>query len=241
MRGSKRSACAIAQSIHLANCFRLQFPFRLRRRPAGLPQHGLESARSSTNGDLCLKLLMRASSLRISSAFCQRIRWYLEAVKRSLEYFRQIFTPRADGVLRARVHAATPGLHIVTAITDPLASIGRLIDRLQAFLQSHFEIDALRWYWGDENHRIRSRAVGRPMDIMPMAEQSKLPADILPIGNSRVILSKTGNAFVVDAGYRNLSEVLEKPGAFHLPCLTTKGVPASGVSRAERKFPTTAE
>ena len=151
---------------------------------------------------------------------------------------------------------------------------------MQAFLQSHFETDALRWYWGDENHRIRSRAVERPMEILPMAEQSKLPADILAIGNSRVILSKSGNAFVVDAGYRNLlpelrklrdagrlrtvegiwithyhddhtdyiedvsaefhapvyftdrmSEVMGKPGAFHLPCLTTKGVPTSGAKR----------
>ena len=91
------------------------------------------------------------------------------------------------------------------AITDPQASITRLIERLQIFLQSHFETDALRWYWGDENHRIRSRAVERPMDILPMAEQSKLPADIVAIGNSRVILSKSGNAFVVDAGYRNLA------------------------------------
>jgi len=166
------------------------------------------------------------------------------------------------------------------AITDPQASIARLIERLQTFLQSHFETDALRWYWGDDNHRIRSRAVERPMDILPMAEQSKLPGDIVAIGNSRVILSKSGNAFVVDAGYRNLlaelrklrdagrlrtvegiwithyhddhtdyisdvsqefnapvyftdrmSEVMGRPGAFRLPCLTTKGVPVSGAKR----------
>jgi glyoxylase-like metal-dependent hydrolase (beta-lactamase superfamily II) len=166
------------------------------------------------------------------------------------------------------------------AITDPQASITRLIDRLQVFLQSHFETDALRWYWGDDNHRIRSRAVERHMDILPMAEQAKLPADILPIGNSRVILSKSGNAFVVDAGYRNLlpelrklreagrlrtvegiwithyhddhtdyigdvsaefhapvyftermAEVMGKPGAFRLPCLTTKAAPVSGAKR----------
>ena len=165
-------------------------------------------------------------------------------------------------------------------ITDPQASIARLIDRLQSFLQSHFETDALRWYWGDENHRIRSRAVERAMDIMPMAEQSELPPDILSIGNSRVILSNSGNAFVVDAGYRDLlpelrklrdagrfrsvegiwithyhddhtdyisdvsaefnapvyftdrmSEVMSKPGAFRLPCLTTRAVPTSGAKR----------
>jgi len=183
---------------------------------------------------------------------------------------RRIANEKPDVILPARG----------PAITDPRGSIVRLIDRLQSFLQSHFETDALRWYWGDENHRIRSRAVERPMDIMPMAEQSKLPADILAIGNSRVILSKTGGAFVVDAGYRNLlselrklrdagrlrtvegiwithyhddhtdyitgiseefhspvyftqrmSEVMSKPGAFRLPCLTTTGVPISGAKR----------
>jgi glyoxylase-like metal-dependent hydrolase (beta-lactamase superfamily II) len=159
------------------------------------------------------------------------------------------------------------------AIGDPQAAISRLIDRLQSFLQSHFETDALRWYWGDENHRIRSRAIERPMNIMPMAEQSKLPPDILSIGNSRLILSQSGAGFLVDAGYDRtlpelqrmkhagkirsvdgiwithyhddhtdfvndvvrafdspvyftdkMSEVMENPGAFRLPCLTTRPI-----------------
>ena len=159
------------------------------------------------------------------------------------------------------------------AISDPQRAISRLIARLQSFLQSHFETDALRWYWGDENHRIRSRAVERPMNIMPMAELSKLPPDILPIGNSRLILSQSGAAFLVDAGYNRIlpelqrlkhaskirsvdgiwithyhddhtdfvndvvrafdspvyftdtmSEVMKNPGAFRLPCLTTRPI-----------------
>jgi glyoxylase-like metal-dependent hydrolase (beta-lactamase superfamily II) len=156
------------------------------------------------------------------------------------------------------------------AIHDPQASISLLIERLQSFLESHFETDALRWYWGDENHRLRSRAVERPLNIMPMAEQSKLPRDILAIGNSRLILSRSGAAFLVDAGYQKtltelqrmkhegkfrsldgiwithyhddhtdfvndviktfdppvyfsdtMSEVMNNPAAFRLPCLTT--------------------
>ena len=87
-------------------------------------------------------------------------------------------------------------------IANPARAIAQLIDRLQGFLQSHFETDALRWYFGEESHRVRSRAVGRPLDVMPMAEQRALPPDILAIGNSRIILSKTGAAFLVDAGYR---------------------------------------
>lgn len=95
-------------------------------------------------------------------------------------------------------------------ITDTQGSISRLVERLQSFLQSHFETDALRWYWGDENHRIRSRAVGRPMNILEMAEQEKLPSDILAIGNSRVIVSKTGAAFLVDAGYNKTLPELQR-------------------------------
>jgi glyoxylase-like metal-dependent hydrolase (beta-lactamase superfamily II) len=158
-------------------------------------------------------------------------------------------------------------------IDDPQRSISLLIGRLQTFLQSHFETDALRWYWGDVNYRIRSSAVERPMNIMPMAEQSQLPPDILAIGNSRVILSRTGAAFLVDAGYNKtlpelqrmkkegkvrsvdgiwithyhddhtdfvndvartfaspvyfintMSEVIQNPGAFRLPCLTSQPI-----------------
>ena len=96
------------------------------------------------------------------------------------------------------------------AVTDPQRSILRLIERLQTFLQSHFETDALRWYWGDDNHRIRSRAVEREMNVMPMGEIAKLPPDIVAIGNSRLIVSKTGAAFLVDAGYRKLLPELEQ-------------------------------
>jgi glyoxylase-like metal-dependent hydrolase (beta-lactamase superfamily II) len=96
------------------------------------------------------------------------------------------------------------------AITHPQQSISQLISRLQTFLRSHFETDALRWYWGDDNHRIRSRAVERQLDIMPMAETTKLPPDILAFGNSRVIVSKSGAAFVVDAGYSKLLPELQR-------------------------------
>lgn len=95
-------------------------------------------------------------------------------------------------------------------ISDPQGSISHLIDRLQTFLQSHFETDALRWYWGDDNHRIRSRAVGRSMNVLPMAEQAKLPPDILAIGNSRLIVSKSGAAFLVDAGYNKTLPELQR-------------------------------
>ncbi|MEP7364932.1 MAG: MBL fold metallo-hydrolase [Acidobacteriota bacterium] len=183
---------------------------------------------------------------------------------------RKIQAERPDVILPARG----------PAIDKPSASIEKLIARLQAFLASHYEVDALRWYWGDENLRVRSRAVERAMEIMPMAEQAALPGAILAIGNSRLIVSRTGSAFLVDAGYRPLldelkklraegkikgvdgiwithyhddhtdyindviaefgspvyftqrmAEVMEKPGTFRLPCLTTRPVSVENAKR----------
>src|SRR5205085_11016614 len=48
------------------------------------------------------------------------------------------------------------------------------------------------------------------MEIMPMSEQSKLPDDVVPIGNSRLIVSRTGAAFLVDAGYSKLLPELRR-------------------------------
>ena len=48
------------------------------------------------------------------------------------------------------------------------------------------------------------------MDIMAMAEQAKLPPDILAVGNSRIILSKSGSAFLVDAGFKDTLPELKR-------------------------------
>ena len=97
-------------------------------------------------------------------------------------------------------------------IENPQAAIARLIARLQALMASHFATDALLWYWGEENLRIRSRKAldGRPVDSMPMAEQRALPAWALAIGNSRLLMSQTGDGFVIDAGYKGLPPKLEE-------------------------------
>jgi glyoxylase-like metal-dependent hydrolase (beta-lactamase superfamily II) len=189
------------------------------------------------------------------------------------------YAARAGDLIRSlrKIAAAKPDVLLPARgpmIEDPQASIQRLISRLQGFLRSHFESDALRWYWGDENHAIRSQVVERPLDVLAMAGQQDLPGDIMRIGNSRLIRSRTGASFLIDAGYGKLqaelqrlrkegaiksvdgiwithyhddhtdyvneirtefgspvyftsamAEVLEKPWAFRLPCLTTKPIP----------------
>jgi len=164
-------------------------------------------------------------------------------------------------------------------IENPQASIHRLIDRLQAVLRSHFTTDALRWYWGDDNLRTRAGKAldGTMPDWMPMAEQAKLPQWVIPISNSRLIVSTSGAAFLIDAGYAKiipelealraagrfktlegiwithyhddhtdnaqaaaghftcpiyfntrLRDILEHPGAYRMPCLTTNPIRGDG-------------
>jgi len=160
-------------------------------------------------------------------------------------------------------------------IQNPTQAIDRLIARLQRLLASHYSVDALRWYWGDDNLRIRSGKAldGHAVEWMPMAQQQPLPEWAMAIGNSRLLLSQTGAGFLIDAGFRGtgpkldelvaqgrlksvdgiwithyhddhtdyaqaladrfhcpiyftprLSEILEHPSDYRMPCLTTAGI-----------------
>ena len=98
-------------------------------------------------------------------------------------------------------------------IRNPQAAIERLTGRLRAVFTSHFEIDALRWYRGDERLRIQaSRVVGHPVEWMPIAPvvQEKLPEWIVPISNSRLIVSASGAAYLVDCGSTRIIEQVVK-------------------------------
>lgn len=122
-----------------------------------------------------------------------------------------------------RIRAEKPDLLVPArgpVITNPPASIDKLIGRLESLFHEHFSTDALRWYWGDDHLRQRASGIlGRDaaIDWMPMSEQSKLPAWIIPIQNSRLIISTSGAAYLVDCGNaRILAEVkrLQSEGRF---------------------------
>ena len=93
-------------------------------------------------------------------------------------------------------------------IRNPATAIETLISRLQAVFASHFAIDALRFYRGDDKIRaMAARVLGpTPIEWMPTAEKvdAKLPDWIIPITNSRLLVSRTGAAFLVDAGNRRV-------------------------------------
>lgn len=97
-------------------------------------------------------------------------------------------------------------------IYKPAADIDLLIGRLQALLDSHFATDALRWYWGPESWQTRGTlAMGKaPSTPMAMAVERDLPEWVIAIGNSRLLVSTTGAAFLMDAGYPQILEKLEE-------------------------------
>lgn len=95
-------------------------------------------------------------------------------------------------------------------IREPAAAVDTLMRRLREVFASHFAIDALRWYRGDDKLRgMAARVLGStPLEWMPAAEKvrEQLPQWLIPITNSRLIVSRTGAAFLVDCGNRRVMD-----------------------------------
>jgi glyoxylase-like metal-dependent hydrolase (beta-lactamase superfamily II) len=91
-------------------------------------------------------------------------------------------------------------------IRNPHEAIQQLTGRLRDVFASYFAISALRFYRGDENLNLDARRIlgDRAVDWMPMAQTADPPSWIRVIGNTRVILSSSGKAFLVDCGGRRL-------------------------------------
>jgi glyoxylase-like metal-dependent hydrolase (beta-lactamase superfamily II) len=127
------------------------------------------------------------------------------------------FAARAGQLIASlrKIRALQPDVLIPArgpVIDRPAAEINLLIGRLQALLDSHFATDALRWYWGPESWQTRGTlAMGKaPSTPMPMAVERDLPEWVIAIGNSRLLVSTTGAAFLMDAGYPQIVEKLEE-------------------------------
>jgi glyoxylase-like metal-dependent hydrolase (beta-lactamase superfamily II) len=179
----------------------------------GAVSYWLESGgkRIACTGDLIYGdgQLFDLSSLQdaIPEAKAQGYHGYAARAAELIESLRKIAARKPDVLVPARG----------PLIENPQQAVNRLIVRLQALMASHFATDALRWYWGDDNLRIRSRTVldGRPVESMPLAEQRPLPDWAMAIGNSRLLLSQTGAGFLIDAGYQGTRPKLDELLAEH--------------------------
>lgn len=106
-------------------------------------------------------------------------------------------------------------------IYDPAEAISTLIDRIERLFSAYFQTDALRWYWGEDNLRQRARRIlgEREIEWMPMATQLRQtpPRWWHKFGTSRLIISDSGSAFLIDCGSQKIFDeviALQERGVF---------------------------
>jgi glyoxylase-like metal-dependent hydrolase (beta-lactamase superfamily II) len=89
-------------------------------------------------------------------------------------------------------------------IRDPRASVGRLIQRLQAAYKNYLSINAGHWYFKDRYETLAARVLepNDRVDWMPYAITIRPtpPNWIIPIHNSRLLLSQDASGFLIDCG-----------------------------------------
>ncbi len=117
-----------------------------------------------------------------------------------IESLRQILAREPDILVPAR----GPVIH------NPAEAVGKLIARLQELFRLYYTTDALRWYWGDDNLRLRARRVlsDAAVEWMPMARELREipPRWMHKFGTSRLIVSDDGPAFLIDCGTDEIME-----------------------------------
>jgi len=99
-------------------------------------------------------------------------------------------------------------------IRNPKAAIERLIETLQAAYKNYLSINAGHWYFKD-NYEVLAARVLEPddkVDWAPYAEtiRKKPPDWIVPIHNSRLVLSEDGAGFLIDCGSRAIIDEIIK-------------------------------
>jgi len=99
-------------------------------------------------------------------------------------------------------------------IRNPIEAINLLIQRLQRVYENYLSISAGRWYF-NENCDVLARRVFGPnpkVNWMPWAEviKDKPPEWVVPIGNSRLIISEDRSGFLIDCGSRRILDSVIK-------------------------------
>lgn len=117
---------------------------------------------------------------------------------------RKVATERPDVLVPARG----------PVIRNPIAAVDTLIRRVQALYANYLSIDAHRYYSTKELFQVKAQRVLGPdasFELMPEAEKrSELPGWIVPIDNSRLILSSDRTGFLVDCGSQHIIDTLDQ-------------------------------
>ena len=99
-------------------------------------------------------------------------------------------------------------------IETPKSSVNLLIQRLQAAYSNYLSINAGHWYFKERYETLARRALGSPADVDWMAYATvieKSPPDwVIPIHNSRLVLSSDGAGLLIDCGSNAIIEEVKK-------------------------------
>ncbi len=99
-------------------------------------------------------------------------------------------------------------------IREPAVAIDKLIERLQASYENYLSISAGHWYFKERYDTLATRALGRTDGVpwMPYARtiEKRPPEWIVPIQNSRLILSRDRSGFLIDCGSRGIIDQIRK-------------------------------
>ncbi|UCG48093.1 MAG: MBL fold metallo-hydrolase [Phycisphaerales bacterium] len=100
------------------------------------------------------------------------------------------------------------------AIRDPGKAIDLLLERLRAVYENYLSISAGRWYFKGSYDVLARRVLGPKAEVnwMDWAEviKDKPPGWIVPIGNSRLIISEDRSGFLIDCGSRRIVDEVIK-------------------------------
>ncbi|MBD3266150.1 MBL fold metallo-hydrolase, partial [bacterium] len=118
---------------------------------------------------------------------------YMGRAKQVIESLRNIAEEEPDILVPARG----------PVVYRSQQAIDKLIGRLQTIYENYLSICALRWYWGDEYIQCcAERMLGREeIDGLPIAKvQEQTPGWLLERGTSRILVSRSGKALLIDCG-----------------------------------------
>ena len=121
-----------------------------------------------------------------------------------LDSLRHILTQKPDVLVPARG----------PVIRNPQVAIAKLVDRLQAAYRNYLAISAGHYYFTDSYEQLAERALGKPHNVpwQPYSTtiEDSPPTWMIPIHNSRLLLSDSGAGWLIDCGSQAIINELVK-------------------------------
>ncbi len=97
-------------------------------------------------------------------------------------------------------------------IKRPKQATGKLIQRVQALYRNYVSTSALHWYFKEQRMRqCGQRVLGQDanIELMPYSRHEKAPNWVFEQGTSRLIISESGNGFLLDCGTQGVLNTIK--------------------------------